>query len=195
MSSWLCTLGLNNITLVAQDWGGLIGLRLVAKMPDRFLRVSISNTGLPTGDHPMPDAFMEWREFSQSVEEFDAGYICNMFDEGSLTNAEKEAYRAPFPAEDYLAGARQFPLLVPISPDDPAAAANRRAWKVLSQWEKPMLLCFSDGDPITGSLEQIFRENVPGTKGQPHITLHGLHFIQEEDGERWASSIVDWIGQ
>jgi haloalkane dehalogenase len=113
--------------------------------------------------------------------------------QGDLTDAEKDAYRAPFPSEDYLAGARQFPVLVPISPDDRAADANRNAWRVLSQWDKPMLLCFSDGDPITATLDHFFRERVPGTKGQPHVTLQGGHFIQEEDGERWARAVVDWL--
>lgn len=193
MSHWLTRLELSNITLVAQDWGGLIGLRLVAEMPSRFSRVSISNTAFPTGDQPLPEAFLEWREYSQAVEEFDAGFICNNFDEGNLTEREKAAYRAPFPSEDYLAGARQFPLLVPISPDDPASDDNRNAWMVLSQWKKPMLLCFSDGDPITGPLETLFRNNIPGAAAQPHITLHGGHFIQEQDGERWASKILEWI--
>lgn len=192
MSDWIQTLGIQNITLVAQDWGGLIGLRLVAAMPDLFDRVSISNTGLPTGDYPVSDAFMEWREFSQSVEEFDTGFIVNMFDQGTLSEEEKDAYRAPFPSEEYLAGARQFPLLVPISPDDPASEDNRKAWDVLQQWDKPFLLCFSDADPITAPWQKSFH-NVPGTKNQPHITLSGLHFIQEQDGERWADSVIEWI--
>jgi len=195
MTSWLISLGLDEITLLAQDWGGLIGLRLVADMPDRFARVSISNTGLPTGDHPLPNVFMEWLKFSQSVEDFDAGFVCNAFGEGSLSDEEKEAYRAPFPSEEYLAGARQFPVLVPIIPDDPASSDNRKAWDVLSQWEKPMLICFSDGDPVSKPWEQSFHENVPGTKGQPHMTLHGSHFIQQEDGERWASAVIKWINE
>ncbi len=193
MSDWVQALDLKNITLVAQDWGGLIGLRLVAAMPARFDRVSISNTGLPTGDQPMSDAFMKWREFSQSVEEFDTGFILNVFDHGTLSEQVKDAYRAPFPSEEYLAGARQFPLLVPITPDDPASEDNRKAWKVLQQWDKPFLLCYSDGDPITAHLKTTFLQMVPGTKDQPHITLNGLHFIQEQDGERWASSVVEWI--
>ncbi len=193
MTGWLTALELNEITLVAQDWGGLIGLRLVADMPDRFARVSISNTGLPTGDLEVTDGFKKWLEFTQTVEEFDIGFCLNMFDNGSLSDAEKDAYRAPFPSEEYKAGAREFPALVPITPEHPGAADNRKACKVLSQWEKPMLLCFADSDPVTKPWERFFREEVPGTKGQPHITLHGHHFIQEEDGERWASAVIDWI--
>ncbi len=194
MSQWLQALDLQNITLVAQDWGGLIGLRLLAEMPDRFARVSISNTGLPTGDQPMAEAFMQWREYSQVVEDFDAGAIIANFTPREFSEAEINAYRAPFPSDDYKAGARQFPLLVPVSPDNPATEANRQAWQVLSQWQKPFLLCFSDGDPITAGLQKVFLERVPGAKNQPHAVLHGGHFIQEVDGERWANRVVDWCG-
>jgi haloalkane dehalogenase len=194
MKDWLEALDLEHITLVAQDWGGLIGLRLAADLPDRFERISISNTGLPTGDKPATDAFMQWREYSQSIEDFDAGLIVSQFSAKKLTDAEKEAYRAPFPSEEYKTGARQFPLLVPITPDDPANQSNRHAWEVLSKWEKPMLLCYSDQDPVTGPWREQFIEKVPGTRGQPHITLHGGHFIQEDDGVRWANTVVEWMG-
>lgn len=193
MSSWFKALELDEVTLVAQDWGGLIGLRMVAEMPDRFARVSLSNTGLPMGDIEDVTDFINWRDFSQADEAFDAGLIVNWFDKGVLSEAEKNAYRAPFPSEEYKAGARQFPLIVPISPDQTGADDNREAAEVLRRWEKPMLLCFSDGDPITKPWEKFFIEEVPGTKGQPHITLHGLHFIQEQDGKRWASSVIDWM--
>jgi haloalkane dehalogenase len=193
MTDWLRAMGLQEITLVAQDWGGLIGLRLVADMPERFARISLSNTGLPTGDHPMPEAFLKWRNWSQHTADFDAGLICNNFGHGSLSDEEIEAYRAPFPDDRYLEGARQFPALVPAMPDDPAADDNRNAWSRLMQWEKPMLLCFSDGDPVTRGGERPFMKVVPGTRDQPHITLKGSHFIQEEDGENWARAIVNWI--
>jgi haloalkane dehalogenase len=192
MGGWLRELNLNDITLIAQDWGGLIGLRLVAEMPERFARVSISNTGLPTGDEPMSEDFLAWKNFSQTCEEFDAGFIVNIFDHGSLTPEEKKAYRAPFPTELYAAGAREFPMLVPVSPDNAASQTNRDAWKVLLEWKKPFLLCFSDADPILGPLKVTF-EKIPGTEGQPHTTLHGMHFIQEQDGERWATAVVDWM--
>ncbi len=162
-------------------------------MPERFAGVSLSNTGLPTGDQPMPGAFEKWRDYSQQVPEFDAGLICNNFGRGPLTENEENAYRAPFPDDSYLAGARRFPMIVPASPDDPACEANRAAWQVLKTWDKPMLLCFSDSDPVTRGGDQAFLKLVPGTRNQPHITLQGGHFIQEEDGERWAGSVVDWM--
>ena len=167
--------------------------RLVAELPERFARFSLSNTGLPTGDHPINEAFHKWRAFSQEDPEFDTGYIVNLFGHGDLTEAEIEAYRAPFPSDEYKAGARQFPVLVPTVPDDPASAANRAAWKVLTQWHKPALMCFSDADPIMAGGDKPFLKLVPGTQNQPHITLSGRHFIQEEDGETWARAVVSWI--
>ena len=193
MAALLSALDLQDITLIGQDWGGLIGLRLLAENEARFARFSISNTGLPTGDHAVSEAFHRWRTFSQEDPEFDTGFIVNLFDRGDLSEAEKDAYRAPFPADEFKEGARQFPVLVPVTPDDPASAANRRAWQVLMQWKKPALLCFSDNDPIMAGGEKPFLKLVPGTRGQPHITLSGRHFIQEEDGERWAQAVVDWM--
>jgi haloalkane dehalogenase len=193
MRSLLTALDLKNVTLIAQDWGGLIGLRLVTSDPQRFAAFSLSNTALPTGDQAMPDAFIRWQQFSQEDPEFDIGSIVNLFGHGDLNDAEVEAYRAPFPADEYKAGARQFPLLVPVRPDDPASEDNRKAWMALTQWEKPVLLCYSDGDPITTGADQPFLKLVPGTKGQPHQTLHGRHFIQEDDGPRWAQAVIDWL--
>ena len=193
MKDWLVSMGLCDVTLLGQDWGGLIGLRMAAEVPERFARISLSNTALPTGDHAINKAFRRWRDFSQEDPEFDAGYIVNLFDRGDLTEGEVEAYRAPFPTEEYKAGARQFPMLVPTRPDDPAVPANRAAWKVLAEWHKPMLMCFSDADPIMAGGEKPFLKRVPGAKNQPHVTLKGRHFIQEEDGERWARVVVAWM--
>jgi len=194
MKDWLDAAGLTDITLLGQDWGGLIGLRLVAENPGLFSRFSLSNTGLPTGDQAMSEAFDRWRQFSQQDPEFDIGNIVNQFGRGSLSEAEIAAYRAPFPSNEYKEGARQFPLLVPASPDDPAAEDNRRAWQSLMQWDKPALMCFSDSDPITAGADRPFLKLVPGTRNQPHITLRGSHFIQEEDGETWAKAVVEWMG-
>lgn len=192
MSDWLVAMGLCDVTLLGQDWGGLIGLRMVAEMPERFARFSLSNTGLPTGDHAINEAFHRWRKFSQEDPEFDTGYIVNLFGHGDLSEEEMAAYRAPFPSDEYKAGARQFPMLVPTEPDNPASAANREAWKVLMQWHKPALMCFSDADPIMAGGDRPFLKLVPGTRNQPHITLKGRHFIQEEDGETWARAVVAW---
>jgi len=194
MLDWLRQTGARDITLVGQDWGGLIGLRLLAENPELFARFSISNTGLPTGDHPVNEAFHRWRKFSQEDPVFDTGLIVNLFGHGGLSDAEIDAYRAPFPSDEYKAGARQFPVLVPTEPDNAAAADNRRAWKSLMQWDKPALLCFSDADPIMAGGDQPFLKLVPGTRGQPHVTLKGRHFIQEEDGENWAQAVASWMG-
>lgn len=193
MNTVLESLDLRDMTLLGQDWGGLIGLRLATEAEDRFAAISLSNTGLPTGDQNMSEAFLRWQRFSQEDPEFDIGFIVNLFGHGDLSEAEIAAYRAPFPADEFKAGARKFPLLVPTRPDDPAGDANRKAWMVLSQWEKPVLMCFSDSDPVTGGADQPFFKLVPGTRGQPHITLRGRHFIQEEDGERWALAVTDWL--
>jgi haloalkane dehalogenase len=193
MTAWVAQLDLQDATLVAQDWGGLIGLRLVAEMPERFARVTISNTGLPTGDQGPSEAFLAWRNFSLTDETFDIGMILNDFGQGALSEKEQNAYRAPFPDDNYKAGARKFPSLVPTSVDDPARDANLAAWEVLKTWDKPFLCCFSDQDPITGGGEKVFLKLVPGCQDQPHATLHGGHFIQQVDGERWSSLIVDWV--
>lgn len=193
MRHFIESLDLRDITLIGQDWGGLIGLRLLTSDEARFRAFSLSNTGLPTGDQKMSDAFLRWRQFSQDDPEFDTGFIVNLFGHGDLSEEEIEAYRAPFPSDEYKAGARQFPMLVPARPDDPAGDDNRKAWLALTQWEKPALMCFSDNDPVTAGADQPFFKLVPGTRGQPHITLRGRHFIQEEDGERWAQAVIDWL--
>lgn len=186
-------LDLSGVTLFCQDWGGLIGLRLVGEHPDRFARVVAGNTFLPTGDRTPPDAFFAWQKFSQEVPEFPVGFILNGATQRDLSPAEMSAYDAPYPEERYKAGARRFPLLVPTSPDDPAADANREAWETLSAWEKPFLCTFSDGDPITAGGDAMFQKLVPGTAGLPHITVSGGHFLQEDAGPELAAAIIDLV--
>jgi haloalkane dehalogenase len=194
MQSLLEQLNLNDITLVCQDWGGLIGLRLVAENPARFARVVAANTMLPTGDHDPGDAFRSWQKFSQEVPEFPAGGIIKGATTTSLSQAVIAAYNAPFPEERYKEGARQFPLLVPITPDDPAAAKNRAAWSVLGQWQKPFLTAFSDSDPITVGGDKLMQKLIPGTRGQAHTTIvNGGHFLQEDQGEKLAEVVVQFI--
>jgi haloalkane dehalogenase len=194
VQAWLDKTGLDQITLVGQDWGGLIGLRLVANNPDRFARVVVANTGLPTGDTRISDAFLAWRKYSLEVSEFDVGAIVNMGSQKSLSQDVIAAYNAPFPDDTYKEGARIFPSLVPIEPNDPASAANRRAWEVLSKLNKPFLTAFSDGDPITRGGDEIFKKSVPGAKDQPHTTIKGGgHFLQEDCPEDFANVIVDFI--
>ena len=188
------SLDLHDLTLVGQDWGGLIGLRLVAEHPQRFTRVVAANTFLPTGEQPPAEAFLNWQRFSQTVEDFDVGFIIASGCRTPLTPAVVDAYRAPFPDDSYKAGARQFPMLVPTSPDDPASDANRKAWDTLRAWEKPFLTAFSDEDPITRGGDRVFRREVPGCAGQPHTTISGGgHFLQEDCGEELAQVIANWI--
>ena len=192
--TWLDRLDEKRITLVCQDWGGLIGLRLVANDPDRFARVVAANTGLPTGDTPISDAFLKWRKFSIEVPDFDVAAIIAMGCQKPLPENVAAAYNAPFPDDSYKAGARIFPSLVPITADDPAAPANRKAWEMLSKFDKPFLTAFSDGDPITRGGERILQKTVPGAKGQPHTTITGGgHFLQEDCGEELARVVVDFI--
>lgn len=196
MEAFLLALDLRGVTLVCQDWGGLIGLRLVTAHPDRFARVVAANTFLPTGDNPPGEAFMRWREFSQTVPDFPVGRIVRG---GCVTELPPEvvaAYDAPFPDDRYKAGARQFPLLVPISPDDPAAAANRQAWEVLRRWEKPFLTAFSDSDPITRGADRVLQSLIPGAWGQRHVTITGAgHFLQEDKGEELARVVVEFMAK
>jgi haloalkane dehalogenase len=188
------SLGLSDVTLVGQDWGGLIGLRLVGEHPDRFSRVVAANTFLPTGDRPPGDAFLSWLKFSQEVETFPTGSIVNGGCTSDLSPEVIAAYDAPFPDQSYAEGARQFPTLVPISPSDPAAGPNRQAWQVLETFEKPFLTAFSDGDPITAGSDRYLQEHIPGARGQPHTTIAGGgHFLQEDRGPQLAAVIVDFM--
>ncbi len=194
MRSVIEALNLQRITLVCQDWGGLIGLRLAAEHEGRFARIVAANTFLPTGDIPPGKAFLHWQRFSQETPVFHAGGIVKGACVSELPPEVIAAYDAPFPDEAYKAGARQFPLLVPTSPDDPASVPNRKAWEVLRRWEKPFLTVFSDSDPITRGGDTFFQQAVPGTKGQPHTTLVGAgHFLQEDKGPEMAEVIVGFM--
>jgi haloalkane dehalogenase len=187
---------LNEVTLVCQDWGGLLGLRLVAEQPERFARVVAANTGLPTGDFNPGEAFLKWRAFSQSTPVFAAGSIIQRSCVTPLSSEVVAAYDAPFPDERYKEGARQFPTLVPITPEDPAAPANRAAWQALAQFKKPFLTAFSDKDPITQASAPILRKLIPGCEGQAHTTIeNGGHFLQEDQGEALARVVVDFIAR
>jgi len=187
-------LDLRNITLVCQDWGGLIGLRLAAEHGDRFARIVAANTFLPTGDTAPSDAFLMWQKYSQETPDFHVGGIVRGGCVGDLPPAIVAAYDAPFPDDRYKAGARQFPMLVPISPSDPAAAPNRKAWEALRDWRKPFLTAFSDADPITRGADVFLQGALPGAKGQPHTTIVGAgHFLQEDKGEELARVVVAFI--
>lgn len=187
-------LDLRDATFFGQDWGGLVGLRLVAENPDRFARVIIGNTGLPTGDHTPSDAFLAWQKFSQTTPVFDVGFLLQSATLSELSPGEVAAYDAPFPDDAFKAGARIFPALVPTTPDDPAADANRAAWEVFRNWAKPLICCFSDSDPVTAGGDKPFRSLVPGAAGQPHVTVERAnHFFQEDAAPQLAQIILDAI--
>jgi len=194
MRGFLESLDLRNITLVCQDWGSLIGLRLAAENEQRFDRIVLANGGLPTGDQEMPMVFRIWRAFARYSPWFPIGRIVQA---GTVSNLSPEiivAYDAPFPNSSYKAGARAFPRLVPTTPDDPAAPANRAAWDIFRQWQKPFLTSFSDRDPITRGLDKAIVDRVPGAKDQPHTTIKNAgHFLQEEKGPEFAKVIIDFV--
>jgi haloalkane dehalogenase len=223
MTSWLEANDLSDLTLIGQDWGGLIGLRLVAEQTDRFARVVVANTGLPDGTGVPEDAgpamrklyeslpvvkaseifekfaatdgppgFLYWRKYCAESPEFSVADVMR-----SIAGAGEDviaAYAAPFPEPRYESGARQFPSLVPIFPDDPAIPANMKAWEVLRSFQKPLLTAFSDSDPVTRGGHKRFQEQVPGAKGQPHTTIEGAgHFLQDEKGPELAAAVLGFI--
>ena len=189
MSQWLTGLNLTDITLFAQDWGGLIGLRLVAAYPERFKGVVIGNTGLPVGTG-WSEGFKNWLAFSQRVPELPISYIVNGGCQRDLSEAERAAYDAPFPDESFKEGARQFPVLVPITAAHASVAENKLAWNVLERFDKPFITAFSDGDAVTKGGEAEFQARIPGAKGQPHVILRGGHFLQEDS----PAEIADIVG-
>ncbi len=193
MSDWMAATRLTNITLFCQDWGGLLGLRLVAAFPEKFARVIVANTGLPTGEG-FSEGFQRWLEFSQSTPTLPIGQILGMGCRRGLSEAETAAYDAPFPDESFKAGARRFPALVPITPQHGSVAENKAAWKVLETFTKPFLTAFSDSDPVTKGGDLIFHARVPGTKGQKHVTITDAgHFLQEDKPVEIADLINGFI--
>lgn len=195
MQTWFDAQGFENVTLFCQDWGGLIGLRLVAAQPEKFAGVVAANTFLPVGDVAPSDAFKAWRQFSQETPDFNAGHIIQGATITDLSAEEIAAYNAPYPDDSYKAAARIFPMLVPISEDDPESGPNKAAWKVLEEFEKPFLTLFGDSDPVTRGGEQVMRARIPGTKGQPHrIMEKAHHFLQEDVGPELAEELAQFMG-
>ena len=190
METWMKDLELNNITLFGQDWGGLIGLRLVAENEDMFKNVVISNTALPTGDISAGKAFENWKNYAQTVENFHAGGIIKGGTVKGLDQYVIDAYNAPFPDDSYKEAARQFPMLVPVTPDNPSSQKNREAWEVLKNWNKPFLCVFSEQDQIFNGVDKAFTKLIPGCQNQPHKTIQGGHFIQEDNPEECIEAIL-----
>ncbi len=247
MGAWLAENDFTNLTFFGQDWGGLIGLRMVADAPDRFARVVISNTGLPYNpDVPddvveevrafranaptpsMPEmfqamqnipksqatAFAYWQKFCWETEDVPTGFmlasstgqeprwkivlkfLLNRFGLAQLKSSAPiaKAYEAPFPDPSYKMGVRAMPSQVPTLPDDPSLEAQAKAWEFYSAFEKPFLCAFADNDPVTKGGDAVFRERVPGTKGQAHTTIAGGgHFVQELRPAEVSKVIVDFV--
>ncbi|HEY2299424.1 MAG TPA: haloalkane dehalogenase [Jatrophihabitans sp.] len=196
---WVRTLAfdvleLHGVTLVGQDWGGLIGLRLAAEHPDRFARIVAANTGLPTGDTDMPEIWHKFREAVQTAPTLDIGRFVQSGCRRPMSDAARAGYDAPFPDESHKAGPRAMPGLVPYRPDDPASDANRAAWQALTASTTPMLVAFSDGDPITGGMRPILERTMPGAAGREHPVIHDAgHFLQEDAGPELAAAVVDFV--
>ena len=225
MSAWLEGLDLRGINLFCQDWGGLIGLRLVAAYPERFARVVAANTGLPDGGDAPPDAapalhalydslpivkaselferfrakdgppgFLFWRKYCAESPEFSVGDVMQTGGASGMPNDVRAAYDAPFPDARYLAGAREFPSLVPVFPDDPEIPANKKAWERLTAFDRPFLTSFSDGDPVTAGMHKALQERIAGAQDMEHVTIRGAgHFLQEDRGEVVARTMIDFI--
>ena len=200
MTELVEALDLQQATFFGQDWGGLIGLRVVAENEERFARVVISNTGLPVGaaggpeDFPEDSAFIRWKRRNQGM--IDRGDIPTgrMLATNTGDPSIAAAYDAPFPEPAYKAGALIMPQRVPVFADDPANEANRKAWQVFERWEKPFLTAFGDSDPISRGGERSFQRRVPGAQGQAHVSVEGAgHFIQESHGEELARIINEFI--
>jgi haloalkane dehalogenase len=186
--------GLRDVTLLGQDWGGLVGLRLVAENPDRFARVVAANTGLPDGRHEMPEVWWMFRRAVESAEHLDIGRFVASGCAVPMPADVQAAYDAPFPDESYKAGARSFPGLIPTTPDDPGGIANQKAWAVLAELDLPFLCAFSDGDPITGPMAPVLAGAMRGAVGRSHPTIHGAgHFLQEDAGDELGRVVAEFV--
>jgi haloalkane dehalogenase len=194
MTKLVKSLELKRITLFCQDWGSLIGLRVAIENQDRFSRIVLSNGGLPTGEQPMTEAFLNWRRFSRESPNFDIKFIIQGGTTTQLTDDILAGYDAPFPDDTYKAGARILPSLVPISTDDPEHEANKKAFEEFGKWEKPFLTAFADSDPVTRGGDKFWQQYVPGAKGQNHPTIkNASHFVQEDKGPEIAKLMVEFI--
>lgn len=192
LAAFLDALELDNIILFCQDWGSLLGLRMVGEQPDRFARVMLSNGALVTGEQKMPPAMKAWQAFARYSPVFPIGKV---IDSATVTELPKDviaAYNAPFPSNQYKAGARAFPRLVPTTTNDPASAACMAAAASLATFNKPFLTVFGKADPVLGKGDKPMQELVPGSKGQPHDRIYGGHFVQEDCGEELAQRLIDW---
>jgi haloalkane dehalogenase len=193
MSQWLVAAGVERATLFAQDWGGVIGLPVATRHPERFVGLVAANTGLPTGQGANP-ALQQWLDYSDRADSLPVAQLIHGFTVRGLSDAEKRAYDAPFPDASYQAAALSFPRLIPLQPDNPGVPLMHETWRRLERWTKPFLTVFGDRDPISKGAELAFQERVPGAKGQPHAVLSPAHhFLQEDQPEAIAERIHAFV--
>lgn len=193
ISELVVGLELDNITPFLQDWGGLIGLRVVARFPERFLRVVVSNTALPTGGGAN-DSFRLWAGvISQKMPQW--GPLLAQGCVRGLSEAEQAAYDAPFPSEAYKAASREFPRMVPQFADHGSVEENTGAWRrVFHRWQKPLLTLFADQDNVSRGGQKVWHQSVPGAKGQPHEIIRGAgHFLQEDKPLELVEKIIAFV--
>ena len=211
LHSLVTQLDLRGVTLVVQDWGGPIGLSVLAREPDRFARVVATNTVLHTCDPALADrlvwanhalgenrvvleeGLVDYVRFYQRSPDIMPSWFVNAV-AGPLPEEVGAAYDAPFPDASFKAGLRQLTALIPLTRNDPGAVIGRATMGVLEQWERPFLTAFSDGDPATRGWETVFQERIPGAAGQPHVTIAGAgHFVQEQKGEELGRIVADFV--
>lgn len=180
--------------MYAHDWGGLLGMQLIAHIPAHFRALCVSNTGLPDGGR-MPFQVHLWRAIAAVLPRIPAGRMVQLLSCRRLSAQEVAAYDAPFPTREYMTAVRRFPALIPIRPDDPAAVDNRAAWEVLARLEMQVLTLFGANDPVaTGIFDNMIQERMPGAAGQPHAVIgNAHHFVQEDAPHELVDRLDDWL--
>ncbi|HMP17302.1 MAG TPA: haloalkane dehalogenase [Gemmatales bacterium] len=192
--SFIEKLDLRNITMVCQDWGGLLGLPIAADQPERFARLVIMNTGLPDGTVPLTRGLQVWKKISALQRDMNVGAVIQMGTVTKLSDAVLAAYNAPFPSAEYKAGAYRFPQLVPDNPQAEASSYLSRARSRLADWNKPCLVLFSNKDPITEGGAEFFRKLIPSAQDEPELVIRDAgHFLQEDHGEELARHILQFL--
>jgi len=193
LKSFISKLNLKNINLFAHDWGGMIAFRVIAQEPEWFSKIIISNAFLFTGEESFPDSFIQWQQYSQNTESFDAGTIMDWGSYTKLGNSIKYAYSAPFPSENYKAAIRHFPSLIPANKKDPDAIVNRQLREQLKKFNKPFLTIWSSHeDKMWLGKEAILQTEIAGAKGQHHQILKSSHFIQEDQAPKLVEIMLNF---